>query len=156
MNGHSLIRLQNYKSVAKYNSALYKITSRLQLRGDNITDFDMLEKMFTTFYKNNLILMQQYWERKFKKYCDLLSCMFVAKQNCELLLKNHSCCPTDFATTPEAHATSSQKGGKNQHGKNKYSGGNKSFAENKNHDRSSKPQSKYKGKDKGKVKFNNS
>ena len=84
-----------------------------------------------------------------------MSFLLIVEQNSELLLKNHNSHPTGSTTMLEAHATSSQKGGKNRHGKNKYSGGNKNFAGNNNHGWSNRPQSKYKGKGKGKVKFNN-
>ena len=80
--------------------------------GDKITDSDMFERTFTIFHKDNLILMQQYRERKFEKYYNLLSCLLVAEQNSELFLKNHNSRPTRSAAMFEAHATSSQKGGK--------------------------------------------
>ena len=145
------LRLQDYKSVIEYNSIFYKITSCLLLCGEKITDSDMLEKTFTTFHKDNLILMQQYRERKFEKYYDLLSCQLVVEQKSELILKNHNFHPIGSIAMLEAHATSSQKGRKNRYGKNKNSNGNKNFTGNKNYGRSSRFQSKYKSK----AKFNN-
>ena len=62
------LRLQYFKTVSKYNSALFKISSRLKLCGEKITDEDMLEKMFTTFHASNVLLQQQYIERRFTKY----------------------------------------------------------------------------------------
>jgi hypothetical protein len=44
------LRLQDFKSVAEYNSALFKISSKLKLCGENITDEDMLERTFSTFH----------------------------------------------------------------------------------------------------------
>ena len=38
------LRLQDFKSISKYNSALFKISSQLKLCGENITEEDMLEK----------------------------------------------------------------------------------------------------------------
>ncbi|XP_021721710.1 uncharacterized protein LOC110689267 [Chenopodium quinoa] len=38
------LRLQDFKSVSEYNSAMFKITSQLKLCGENITDAEMLEK----------------------------------------------------------------------------------------------------------------
>ena len=43
------LRLQDFKSVSEYNSALFKISSQLKLCGENITEEDILEKTFTTF-----------------------------------------------------------------------------------------------------------
>ena len=38
------LRLQDFKTVSEYNSALFKISSQLKLCGENITEEDMLEK----------------------------------------------------------------------------------------------------------------
>ncbi|XP_070032073.1 uncharacterized protein [Nicotiana tomentosiformis] len=38
------LRLQDFKSVSEYNSAMFKITSKLKLFEDSIIDYDMLEK----------------------------------------------------------------------------------------------------------------
>ncbi|XP_070035664.1 uncharacterized protein [Nicotiana tomentosiformis] len=50
------LRLQDFKSVSEYNSAMFRITSKLKLCGDTITDYDMLEKTFTTFHASNMVL----------------------------------------------------------------------------------------------------
>ncbi|KAK4737832.1 hypothetical protein R3W88_001529 [Solanum pinnatisectum] len=72
---------RDFKIVCEYNSVVYKITSQLKLCGENITDEDMLEKTLTTFHASNLVLQQQYRERGFKKYSDLISCLLVAEQH---------------------------------------------------------------------------
>ncbi|XP_070024865.1 uncharacterized protein [Nicotiana sylvestris] len=43
------LRLQDFKSISEYNSAMFRITSRLKLCGDNISDYDMLEKRLQRF-----------------------------------------------------------------------------------------------------------
>ncbi|XP_019242411.1 PREDICTED: uncharacterized protein LOC109222520 [Nicotiana attenuata] len=60
------LRLQDFKSISEYNSAMFRIISQLKLCGDNITDYDMLEKTFTTFHASNMLLQQQYLEMGFK------------------------------------------------------------------------------------------
>ncbi|KAK4731096.1 hypothetical protein R3W88_024084 [Solanum pinnatisectum] len=95
------LRLQNFKTVCE--SVVYKITSQLKLCGKNITDEDMLETTLTTFHASNLVLQQQYHERGFKKYSDLISCLLVAEQHNMLLLKNHEVCPTETVPLPEAN-----------------------------------------------------
>jgi hypothetical protein len=65
--------------VGEYNSVMFRITSELKLYGEKITDEDMLEKIFSTFYASNLLLQQQYRERGFKKYSELISCLLVAE-----------------------------------------------------------------------------
>lgn len=112
------LRLQDFKSISEYNSAMYKITSQLQLCGENVTDDDMLEKTFSTFHASNMLLQQQYRERGFKKYSELISCLLLAEQNNELLLKNHESRPTGATPFPEANATQSQNRGRGRgHGR---------------------------------------
>nr|GFA22064.1 hypothetical protein [Tanacetum cinerariifolium] len=73
----------------------------------------MLGKIFSTFHASNLLLQQQYRERGFKKYCDLISCLLVAEQNNELLMKNHESRPTGSAQLSEANVvTYNQSGGR--------------------------------------------
>ncbi|CAL2237734.1 unnamed protein product [Prunus armeniaca] len=96
--------LQDFKTVNKYNSAMFKTVSQLRLCGDTVTDEDMLEKTFTTFHASNMLLQQQYRERGFTKYSQLISCLLVAEQNNELLMKNHHSHPTGSKPFPEAYA----------------------------------------------------
>ncbi|XP_021736993.1 uncharacterized protein LOC110703497 [Chenopodium quinoa] len=56
--------LQDFKSVSEYNSAMFKITSHLKLCGENITDAEMLEKTYSTFHANNIVLQTQYREKE--------------------------------------------------------------------------------------------
>ena len=72
----------------------------------------MLQKTFTTFHVSNV--QQQYRERRFTKYSELISCLLVAKQNNELLLKNHQSRPIRSVSLPEANATSVQTLGHGQ------------------------------------------
>ena len=102
------LRLQDFKTVSEYNSALFKISSQLKLCGEKITEEDMLEKTFTTFHASNVLLQQQYRERRFTKYSELISCLLVVEQNNELLMRNHQSRPTGSEPFPEVNAISSQ------------------------------------------------
>ncbi|KAA3463810.1 hypothetical protein EPI10_008129 [Gossypium australe] len=82
------------------------ITSQLKLCGENITDENMLEKTYSTFHANNVVLQTQYREKGFKKYSELIYCLLVAEQNNELLMKNHESCPTGSTPFPESNVTS--------------------------------------------------
>ena len=97
------LRLQDFKTVSEYNSTLFKISSRLKLCEEKIMDEDMLEKTFTTFHASNVLLQQQYRERRFTKYSELISCLLVAEQNNKLLMKNHQSCPTGSEPFPEVN-----------------------------------------------------
>ncbi|XP_026398975.1 uncharacterized protein LOC113294791 [Papaver somniferum] len=102
------LRLQDFKSVSAYNSALFQIVSRLKLCGETVTDVDLLEKTYFTFHASNILLQQQYRERQFKNYSELISCLLVAEQNNELLLKNHQSHPAGSTIAPEMNATESR------------------------------------------------
>ncbi|XP_031096930.1 uncharacterized protein LOC116001183 [Ipomoea triloba] len=78
----------------------------LLLCGEKITDDDMLEKTFSTFHASNMVLQQQYREKGFTKYSQLISCLLVAEQNNELLLKNHEARPTGSIPFPEVNSVS--------------------------------------------------
>ncbi|XP_024197263.2 uncharacterized protein LOC112200463 [Rosa chinensis] len=98
------LRLQDFNSVTDFNSAMHRITSQLKLCGEPVSEDSKLEKTFSTFHATNMILQQQYRERGFKKYADLISCLLVAEQNNELLMKNHQSRPTGSQPIPEVNA----------------------------------------------------
>ena len=50
------LKLQDFIIVVEYNSALFKISSKLKLCGENITESDMLEKTYSTFHASNVLL----------------------------------------------------------------------------------------------------
>ncbi|XP_070013434.1 uncharacterized protein [Nicotiana sylvestris] len=77
------------------------ITSKLKLCGDTIIDYDMLEKTFTTFHASNMVLQQQYREKSFKKYSELISLLLVAERNNVLLMRNHENRHTGSTPLPE-------------------------------------------------------
>jgi hypothetical protein len=97
------LRLQYYKSVSEYNSAMFRITSQLLLWGEKVIDDERLEKTYSTFNASNVLLQQQYHEKGFKKYSELISCLLVAAQYNELLMKNHELCSRGSSPFPEAN-----------------------------------------------------
>ncbi|XP_042465820.1 uncharacterized protein LOC122048296 [Zingiber officinale] len=108
------LRLQDFKSVSEYNSAMFRISSKLKLCGEKITDEDMLEKTYSTFHASNMLLQQQYREKGFKKYSELITRLLVAEQNNELLMKNHEIRPTGASPISEVNEITS-KNDKRQH-----------------------------------------
>ena len=70
------LRLQDFKTISEYNSALFKIISQLKLCGEKITEEDMLEKKITIFHTSNVLLQQQYREHKFTKYYEVIIMYF--------------------------------------------------------------------------------
>ncbi|XP_059625405.1 uncharacterized protein LOC132268593 [Cornus florida] len=100
------LRLQDFKSASEYNSVLFKISLKLKLCGEKITDDDMLEKTYSTFHASNVLLQQQYRERRFTKYSELISCLLVVEQNNELLIQNYQSRPIGSVPFPEANMSS--------------------------------------------------
>ena len=72
----------------------------------------MLEKTFTTFHASNVLLQQQYRERRSTEYSQLISRLIVAEHNNKLLMKNHQPRPTGSEAFPEVNAISSQNYGR--------------------------------------------
>ncbi|KAK4268714.1 hypothetical protein QN277_025328 [Acacia crassicarpa] len=128
------LRLQDFKSVSEYNSAMFRIASQLKLCGDKITDEDMLEKTFFTFHATNLLLQQQYREKGFKKYAELISCLLVAEQNNELLLMNHESRPTGSTPLSEVNAVTNENfRGRGRGCKSGYNRGGRGCGRGSNH-----------------------
>ena len=84
---------------------MFRITSLLLLCGEKVTDEEMLEKTFSTFHASNVLLQQQYREKGLKKYSKFISCLLVAGQNNELLMKNHETRPSGSNPPPKINAT---------------------------------------------------
>ncbi|XP_073123889.1 uncharacterized protein [Henckelia pumila] len=80
-----------------------KFDSQLKLCGKKITDDDLLKKTYSTFHAFNVVLQQQYREKGFKRYSDLILCLLVAEQNNELLMKNHEIRSTGANPFPEVN-----------------------------------------------------
>ncbi|XP_056854157.1 uncharacterized protein LOC130503557 [Raphanus sativus] len=102
------LRSQDFKYVNEYNSALFKIVSKLRLCGETVTDKQLLEKTFQTMSSSNMLLQQQYRLKGFNTYCELISCLLLAEQNNELLLKNSELRPPGSKPVPEANHTSNE------------------------------------------------
>jgi len=103
------LRFMDYKSVDEYNSVLFKIVSMMRLCGEEVTEKELLDKTFSTFHSTNVLLHQQYRERGFATYIDLISCLLLAKANNELLMKNSEMRPPGSAPLPEAHKAEHEK-----------------------------------------------
>ena len=59
-----------------------------------------------------MLLQQQYREHRFTKYSELISCLLVAKQNNDILMKNHQSHPIGSEPFPEVNVISSQTHGR--------------------------------------------
>lgn len=103
-------------------------------------------------HMSNVILQQQYRERGFKKYSELISVLLVAEQNNELLMKNHNmrptgCNPTNFGHHDRGSAPESNviQGGARRHFK-RGRGNNRNKGPNRGYKNPNGSSSKGKGK----------
>ena len=116
------LRFQDFKKVNEYNSALFRICSQLRFCGEEVSDEEMLEKTYSTFHASNITLMQQYRMQRFSRYSELNTCLLVAEQNNDLLMKNHESRPTGSVALPEANATRSNENRNNTRGRGRGRG----------------------------------
>lgn len=87
--------------------------SEFLLCGETVNDNDMMEKTLSTFHASNVLLQQQYREKKFQKYTELSSHLLVAEQNNDLLMKNHENRPigsASFLEVNDVHAHHARRG----------------------------------------------
>ena len=84
----------------------------------------MIEKTLSTFHLGNIVLQQQYRNSKYTKYSELSEVLFVAEQQNEVLMNNHSVRPTGSMALLEAHANDaeSSRNHKRGRGKGKWKG----------------------------------
>ncbi|CAN6541272.1 unnamed protein product [Malus baccata var. baccata] len=75
------LRIQDFKTVTEYNSAMFRISSQLKLCGETIIEEDMLEKTFSTFHASNVLLQQQYREKGFTQKYHILSWKYYKRGN---------------------------------------------------------------------------
>ena len=130
------LRFQDFKKVNEYNSALFRICSQLRFCGEEVSDEEMLEKTYSTFHASNITLMQQYRMQRFTRYSELNTCLLVAEQNNDLLMKNHESRPTGSVALPEANATRSNENRNNTRGRGRGRGRgyfNRNQSHNQNH-----------------------
>ncbi|KAK3218589.1 hypothetical protein Dsin_012559 [Dipteronia sinensis] len=131
------LRFQDHKSVSDYNSDLFRITTRLKLCGEEVSEKkDMLEKTFIAFHASNIILQHEYRECRFLKYSELIASLLVAEKNNELLIKNHGTHPTGSKAFPEVNANNVEYHGSGR-GRNRGHGSDNGRGYDRNHNRGS-------------------
>ena len=82
------LRVQDHKSIAEYNSELFRIASQLALYGQPINDAEQIEKTLSTLHPSNIVLSTQYRNMNFTQYSQLIAHMLVLEKQQMLLLEN--------------------------------------------------------------------
>ena len=94
-----------FKSVGEYNSTIFQIRSQLELCEEEVTDAQMIEKTLITCHADNVLLQQQYQERRLTKYSELILFLLIAKQNNNFLMRNYDLRLTGFDPLPKINGT---------------------------------------------------
>lgn len=146
----ALIRFQDFKSVAAYNSVVHQINSKLRFCNSAVSDADLIEKTLSTFHPNMRILAEQHRQQKYKKHSELIYALLQAEKHSEILDKNNMSRPTGTLPLPEAHFnsqnTQKSRGPKRNHRKFK---GKWRRNENQNSNGVQKSKNHFKKNDKG-------
>ena len=69
-----------------------------------LTKAEFLEKTFSIFHVSNILLQQQYRQRQFKTYSELIFVLLTIEQTNQLLLKNYDLKPVGTKVIPETNA----------------------------------------------------
>ncbi|SPT17382.1 unnamed protein product [Triticum aestivum] len=83
------LRLQDFKSIGEYNHAVHKIRSKLHFREKEPTE-EKIEKTLSKMLPSDRILQQQYRDRNYTVYSELIHMLLQAEKHDELLAKNGS------------------------------------------------------------------
>ena len=108
------ICFKDFKSVNECNPKVVRIWSLLKFCKEDLTETDLLEKAFSTFHASNMLLWQQYRERKFTEFSD-----YYPKKNNNLLMKNNQSLPTGSQALLYLKANTSASRGPNHRNRNK-------------------------------------
>ncbi|XP_013718151.1 uncharacterized protein LOC106421858 [Brassica napus] len=124
---------------------MFRITSRMMLGGERISDYDMIEKTLSTFHPENVVLQQQYRANGYTHYSELMQVLLVAEQNNQLVTLNHQARPTRSAPFLEANVASSSYD--NRRGRGRRRGGNRYHGRGRGRGRRLRPYDERNNKD---------
>jgi len=83
---------------------MHKLSSKLKFCEKEPSDAEKIEKTLSTMLSAQMILQQQYRERRFTVYSDLIKILLQAKRHNEILIWNSNQGPVGAKPLPEVHA----------------------------------------------------
>ena len=86
-----------------------KLSAKLKFCEKDPTDVEKIEKTLSTMLPAQMILQQQYHERGFTIYSELIKTLLQAERYNELLLWNSNPCLVGTKPLPEVHASTQNK-----------------------------------------------
>jgi len=105
----NLLRLQDFKFVGEFNHAVHKLSPKLNFCEKEPTDVEKIEKTLSTMLPAQMVLQQQYRERGFTVYSELIKTLLQAERHNELLLWKSNLRPVGTKPLPEVHANTQSK-----------------------------------------------
>ena len=82
------MRVQDFKSVDAYNHAVYKISQKLKFCEKEPSDAHKIEKTLSTMLPIERLTPQQYREKGFTVYANLIQTLCQAEKNHDLTIWN--------------------------------------------------------------------
>ena len=80
------VRIQDFKTVVEFNHVVHKLSSKLQFFEKEPTDAEKIEKTLSTMLLAHMTLQQQYHQRGFTIYSELIKTLLRAERHNELLI----------------------------------------------------------------------
>jgi hypothetical protein len=103
------LRIQDFKTVGEFSHAMNKISSKLIFCENEPSNAEKIEKTLSTMLPAHMILQQQYRQRGFTIYSELIKTLLQVERHDELLLWNSNQGPTGSKPLPEVHANTHNK-----------------------------------------------
>ncbi|KAJ1267790.1 hypothetical protein BS78_07G085200 [Paspalum vaginatum] len=103
------LRLQDFKTIGDYNHDVHRISAKLQFCEKALSYAGKIEKTLSTMLSAERILQQQYREKNFQIYSELIQTLLQAKRHHEFTVWNNQRRPLGYAPLPEVHYNNQNK-----------------------------------------------
>ena len=111
-----------------YNHTVHKISQKLKFCEKEPSDLDKIEKTLSTMLPSEQLITQQYREKGFTVYANLIQTLRQAEKNHELTVWNSQQRPPGTAPLPEVYVTQKiARDGSSSHPRNHSGGKRKKF-----------------------------
>jgi hypothetical protein len=109
LNEWNHLRIQDFKSVGVFNHVVHKLSAKLKFCKKEPSDVEKIEKTLSTLLPAQMILQQQYCERGFTVYSELIKTLLQEEEHGEVLMWNSNLRPVGTKPLPEVHTNTQTK-----------------------------------------------